>query len=204
MHSRAHYTGLLNEIPGHVFTSQYLDVLAGAAAVSDGSSPAAVTTAAAGRPILALPPSEASGAGASNALSAPEAVASAGSETAPFDAALGGGGGGGEAGGGSGVCVGFGTKAGAAAAPAATAVPGTAWSGERASAVATVPAKRFSGGQSTVSEQVCNSSHRRSLPGNHLMRNVLVIRIDLRACSLPRLNSGISPAMCTRFVGSGT
>lgn len=149
---------LLNEISGNVLLSQYLDVLAGATAVADRPSPAAVTTAAAGLPVLALPPSEASGPGASNALSTPEAVANAGSERAPFDVALGGGGDGGEAGGGSGVSVGFGTKAGAAAAPASAAAPGTAWSGERASAVTTVPANRFLVGEGAVLEQVSRST----------------------------------------------
>ncbi|CAN0083888.1 unnamed protein product [Ectocarpus sp. 8 AP-2014] len=137
---------------------KYLDVLAGATAVADRPSPAAVTTAAAGLPIFALPPSEASGPGASNPLSTPEAVANAGSERAPFDVALGGGGDGGEAGGGFGVWVGFGTKAGAAAAPASAAAPGTAWSGERASAVTTVPANRFSGGEGAVLEQGARSA----------------------------------------------
>lgn len=145
---------LLNEVSGDVLLSQCLDVLAGAAAAADGSSPVAVATAAAGPPILALPPSEASGASASNAFSAPEAVANAGSERAPFDIALGGGGCGGEAGGGGGVRVDFGSKAGAAATSASAAAPGTAWSGERASTVTTVPAKRFSGGEGAVLEQV--------------------------------------------------
>ncbi|CAM9832394.1 unnamed protein product [Ectocarpus sp. 4 AP-2014] len=136
---------------------KYLDVLAGATAVADRPSPAAVTTSAAELPILALPPSEASGPRAANALSTPEAVANAGSERAPFDVALGGGGDGGEAGGGSGLWVGFGTKAGAAAAPACAAAPGAAWSGERASAV-TTPGKPVFGGEGAVLEQGARSA----------------------------------------------
>ncbi|CAN0231805.1 unnamed protein product, partial [Ectocarpus fasciculatus] len=66
----------------------YPDLLPNGPNPAAGPSPVAATSVAARCPILALPPSRATGAGASKALGAPEAVVKAGSARNPLEVAL--------------------------------------------------------------------------------------------------------------------